>query len=289
MKRLIFIIIICFFTTSCFFGNPLTVYTHYELDKQDLAQENMDEKIKSKQSELGWIILPPLDANKNIYTNDYKKKYKSIRTEYVENERLLKILDIRSSKLYYDIDSISKSYNDSSKVFKIKILKNYRHPKTIYVEYMLRRSLLSNYEITCGSNNKLKLIDEMWWNGPWFSGLRYTWRDQGSQIRSSFPEAGDVKDFKWMEEYNNLLCDVVNNKNEIKAAAWLKNKDKRAEKLKKDKDRKARKAKKDKDRKARKVKEDNRKLELDKASKTCLDLGFKKGTKKYKNCIIELL
>jgi hypothetical protein len=41
--------------------------------------------------------------------------------------------------------------------------------------------------------------------------------------------------------------------------------------------------------KARKVKEDNRKLELDKASKACLDLGFRKGTKKYKNCIVELL
>lgn len=31
------------------------------------------------------------------------------------------------------------------------------------------------------------------------------------------------------------------------------------------------------------------KFDTKKASETCLDLGFKKGTKKYKNCIIELL
>jgi len=30
-------------------------------------------------------------------------------------------------------------------------------------------------------------------------------------------------------------------------------------------------------------------FDVDKASKTCLNLGFKQGTKKYKNCIIELL
>ena len=47
--------------------------------------------------------------------------------------------------------------------------------------------------------------------------------------------------------------------------------------------------KKEKKRKARKVKDDKRKIELDKARKTCLDLGFKKGTKKYKNCLVELL
>ncbi|MDA7842096.1 hypothetical protein N9A44_00550 [Gammaproteobacteria bacterium] len=44
-----------------------------------------------------------------------------------------------------------------------------------------------------------------------------------------------------------------------------------------------------KERKAMKIKEDKRKLDINKAGKTCLDLGFKKGTKKYKNCIIELL
>ncbi len=92
-----------------------------------------------------------------------------------------------------------------------------------------------------------------------------------------------------MEEYNSLLCDVVNNKNEIKAAAWLKNADKRKAKLREDKERKAKKAKKEKERKVKKAKEDRRKRDLDKASQTCLDLGFKKGTKKYKNCIIELL
>ena len=31
------------------------------------------------------------------------------------------------------------------------------------------------------------------------------------------------------------------------------------------------------------------KFDIEKASETCLDLGFKKDTKKYKNCIIEIL
>ena len=37
------------------------------------------------------------------------------------------------------------------------------------------------------------------------------------------------------------------------------------------------------------VKETRKTFDIEKASKTCLDLGFKKGTKKYKNCIIEIL
>ena len=36
-------------------------------------------------------------------------------------------------------------------------------------------------------------------------------------------------------------------------------------------------------------KETPKTFDTEKASKTCLDLGFKKGTKKYKNCIVELL
>tara|TARA_B100000989_G_C19510410_1_gene458716 strand:+ start:1117 stop:2019 length:903 start_codon:yes stop_codon:yes gene_type:complete len=300
MKRLVIIIITSFFMSSCFFKGygPMTE-THYELESQDLARKNLSKEIKNKHFLLGWITLPPLDENKNIQINTDRNKYKLISTEYVEDETLLKVLSVRNSEIYYDFDSITKLYNDSGKVFKIKILKNYNYQSS-YVSYTVRRSLLSNYEISCGSKNKLKLIDEMWWNGSWFQGIRYTWNDKGTQIRNSFPEAGDIKDYKWMEEYNSLLCDVVNNKNRIKAATWLKNADKRKAKLREEKERKAKKAKKEKERKAKKiqqekerkakkVREDKRRRDLDKASQTCLDLGFKKGTKKYKECIIELL
>jgi len=264
-------------------------WTHYDHKDPIQAQEDMHEKIKENQLKLGWITLPSLNTNKDINVITDKKKYKLIRTEYIKNKTLLKILKTELYSLYYDVDSISKISRDSNKVFKIKILITANTYETNYLAYMIRKTILSNYEISCFSNNRIKLVSEMWWNGKWFNGIGYTWRDQASQIRNSFPEVIYAKDYKWMEVYNNLLCDVVNNKNEIKASKWKKNKEKRKAKLKEEKERKVRKAKEEKERKAKKAKEERRKLDVDKAVKTCLDLGFKKGTKKYKNCIIEIL
>ena len=256
------------------------------------------DSIKKEQSHLGWTVLPELEihANKYQYIHEYKEKYKSIHTKHVENEILLKTLKSKTHELFYDIDSISKLSKKSGEVFTIRVLRTEDVPTKQYHWFMDRESLLSDYEISCSSNNKLKLINEMWWNGSWFKGLRYTWKDELSKMQGSFPEARNAKDYKWMEEYNSLLCDVVNNKNQIKAATWRKNDEKRKAKLKEEK-RKAKskeekrraKIQQEKERKAMKIKEDKRKLDINKAGKTCLDLGFKKGTKKYKNCVVELL
>ena len=249
-------------------------------DSNQESLQKIASSLKGRQSSLGWITLPPIDVNKSTDIDGYAKKYKLIQIEYVENKGLLRILKPKKYYLYYDINSISKLQKETGEFFIIKVLQtktrsNSLYPVTAY--YLNRETILSTFEISC-SLNAIKLIEQMWWNGSWFRGIRYTWENTNIKIDEANPEVLFYGDDTWIKEYNSLLCDVVNNKNEIKAAAWLKNQDKRAAKLKEDKDRKA-----------RKVKDDKRKIELDKAVKTCLDLGFKKGTKKYKNCIIELL
>ena len=300
MKRLVTIIIASFFMSSCYYAT--TTKTHYELEASYKAQKKINKSIKSEQATLGWITLPPINKNKNLQINIDKEKYKLIRTEYLDEDTLSKILK-RDFQLYYDIDSISKSHNGSEKVIKIKTLRTYKY-QADFISYMNKRTILSHYELPCSTKNKiLRVIDEMWWNGSWFTGIRYTFHHHGGLYSKYFPKARlelDNGDYKILEKYNNLLCDVANNKNEKKAELWLKNKSKREAKVKEEKERKAkkiqqekeRKAKKiqqEKERKAKKVREDKRRLDLDKASQTCLDLGFKKGTKKYKDCIVELL
>tara|TARA_B100000989_G_C19510410_1_gene458715 strand:+ start:155 stop:1120 length:966 start_codon:yes stop_codon:yes gene_type:complete len=274
--------------TSCFY--PLNDF--YHIGHTDYAQNNLPSRVEKNQSTLGWTALASSIDSK--YKQMNREKYKLIRTDYIDNETLVKILKSPMNELYFDLNSITKLTKNSGAI-RIKILKtNSILGYNFY--YMEKQTVMHEYEISCSSNNKLKLINEIWWNGAWFRGIGYTWKDKELNVKRSLPEISNAKDQKWIEEYSSLLCDVITNKNQIKAATWRKNDAKRKIKLEKEK-RKARlkeekrraKIQQEKERKAKKAKDDRRKRDLDKASQTCLDLGFKKGTNKHKNCIIELL
>jgi hypothetical protein len=49
----------------------------------------------------------------------------------------------------------------------------------------------------------------MWWNGSWFQGIRYTWNEKGTQIRNSFPEAGDKR---IINGWKNIIVYCVNSR-----------------------------------------------------------------------------